>query len=292
MATQLLTSPQTRLGRTTSKSSSPNDSLREHFPTSDAFLSNSLAGDAMTAEDFALNEEPEQTPIARTRGVLLALQALKQAHDSAFEFHTNVWEFSIELEQMLGFGVATHVLRAMVCQGWIQHQRETSKTNASNRTFEAATGLNFCERSCFAITKEGYLFIQSQAGLESLDTSAVKNRGNKMSNSGSAASGSIRRAQPVWDRDKREFRLGDVLVKKFKWPAKNQEALLSAFEDAGWPMHLKNPLPPSGISMKQQLHDTIKCLNQGQVNECVKFRGDGTALGVRLEINPDATATD
>ena len=91
--------------------------------------------------------------------------------------------------------------------------------------------------------------------------------------------------KPVWDRERRELRLGEIVVKRFKWPAENQELVLNAFEDLGWPPRISNPLVAHPtICPKRRLHDTLKCLNRKQVNELVKFRGDGTGLGVLLEI--------
>ena len=90
--------------------------------------------------------------------------------------------------------------------------------------------------------------------------------------------------QPVWDQEKRELRLGDVVVKLFRWPAANQECLLQAFEEQGWPSRIDDPLPRSAVNPKARLHDTIKCLNKNQQNKLIKFRGDGTGEGVLFEL--------
>lgn len=92
-------------------------------------------------------------------------------------------------------------------------------------------------------------------------------------------------AHPVWDRVRRELRFGETVVKRFKWPAENQERVLDAFEENGWPRHINDPLEQhASICPKRRLHDTLKCLNRKQVVEAIKFRGDGTGLGVFLEI--------
>jgi len=94
--------------------------------------------------------------------------------------------------------------------------------------------------------------------------------------------------RPVWDRDRRELRFGDTVVKRFKWPAGNQESVLNAFEDQGWPTNISDPLDVDPkICPKRRLHDTLKCLNRKQLCGTIKFRGDGTGKGVRLEINLD-----
>lgn len=90
--------------------------------------------------------------------------------------------------------------------------------------------------------------------------------------------------EPMWDRQRRELRIGDVVVKRFRWPAKNQEKVLNAFADLQWPTRIDDPLPRDGVNAKSKLHDTIKCLNKNQEIGLIKFRGDGTGKGVLVEI--------
>jgi hypothetical protein len=90
---------------------------------------------------------------------------------------------------------------------------------------------------------------------------------------------------PVWDKKCRELRLGDVVVKRFRWPASNQERILQAFQEEGWPPKIIDPLPPHpSICPKRRLHDAIKCLNRRQIDGLLRFRGDGTGQGVVVEI--------
>lgn len=106
-----------------------------------------------------------------------------------------------------------------------------------------------------------------------------------MSSHHSENSNKQEKPKPVWDIERRELRLGNKIVKQFTWPSKNQESVLAEFEKLGWPERIGNPIAEHPtICPKQRLHDAIKCLNRKQVNELIKFRGDGTGLGVRLEI--------
>ena len=50
---------------------------------------------------------------------------------------------------------------------------------------------------------------------------------------------------PSWDAQRRVLQLGNELVKLFRVPAPNQEAVLSAFEEEGWPFRVDDPLPLS-----------------------------------------------
>lgn len=94
---------------------------------------------------------------------------------------------------------------------------------------------------------------------------------------------------PDWDPDARKLCLNGILVKWFKWRAANQEAILNAFQEEGWPSRIDDPLSP-GLeqSPKRKLSDTIECLNNKQKNKLIRFHGDGTGEGIVWEILPSA----
>src|SRR5262249_38260365 len=94
----------------------------------------------------------------------------------------------------------------------------------------------------------------------------------------------VRRPTPSWDRDRRELRLAGALVKRVKAPAPNQEAILAAVEEEGWPPRIDDPISPQlGQDPKHRLHDTINALNRHQKSRLVGFLGDGSGQGVRWE---------
>jgi hypothetical protein len=89
---------------------------------------------------------------------------------------------------------------------------------------------------------------------------------------------------PQWDAGYRELRVGQCVVKEYRVPCPNQEAILAAFQEEGWPHHIHDPLPPlSDIEPKCRLHDTIKRLNRHHKEQIIRFRGDGTGEGVCWE---------
>lgn len=121
-------------------------------------------------------------------------------------------------------------------------------------------------------------------GLHNSNSTSIE----EIQSSGHASVNGSASLKPVWDRERRELRIGQKVVKRFRWPAENQERVLDAFEDNGWPSHIADPLEKHPkICQKRRLHDTIKCLNRKQLHEVIKFRGDGTGLGVLLEIVRD-----
>jgi hypothetical protein len=75
-------------------------------------------------------------------------------------------------------------------------------------------------------------------------------------------------------------------------PSPNQEAILDAFQEEGWPMWIDDPLSPlPDQPPKRRLHDTIKGLNRNREMELIRFRGDGTGQRVAWEIVAEASPT-
>ena len=74
------------------------------------------------------------------------------------------------------------------------------------------------------------------------------------------------------------------MVKRFRVPAENQEAVLSAFQEEGWPFCVDDPLPPMhDIVLKERLKFTIRRLNAGHKRAAFDFFGDGTGEAVCWE---------
>ena len=89
---------------------------------------------------------------------------------------------------------------------------------------------------------------------------------------------------PHWDQQRRVLCVGGQIVKRYRRPSPNQEAVLRAFEGEGWPYRIDDPLPPDGETPpKIRLHDTIRWLNRHQEHRLLRFAGDGTGEGVCWE---------
>lgn len=95
-----------------------------------------------------------------------------------------------------------------------------------------------------------------------------------------------KKLKPKWDTESRTLTIDGQVVKQFKWPSPNQEIVLATFEKQGWPEQIDDPLPKTMVDSKRRLHDTYKALNRNQINERIKFRGDGTGRAVRWEFKP------
>jgi hypothetical protein len=90
--------------------------------------------------------------------------------------------------------------------------------------------------------------------------------------------------RPFWDSQRRELRLGNVVVKRFRQPARNQETVLAAFEEDGWPDRIDSPLPEeSAAETAHRLHDAVKKLNRQPVPR-IRFFSDGRGEGILWEL--------
>jgi hypothetical protein len=86
--------------------------------------------------------------------------------------------------------------------------------------------------------------------------------------------------KPRWDPENRELRLGRVVVKRFRNAAPNQECLLDAFERAGWPDDIEDPLPHESQAV-ERLRETVVRLNRSLQQPLIKFERDRTGRRVQ-----------
>lgn len=87
--------------------------------------------------------------------------------------------------------------------------------------------------------------------------------------------------KPVWDVELNRLCFGSLIVKEYRTPAPNQQRILSAFQEEGWPPRIDDPLPPErDLEPKRRLHETIISLNRNQRNRVMRFGGDGHGEGV------------
>jgi hypothetical protein len=238
--------------------------------------------------------EAQQNP-----AICTVLRHLQEANESANACGREAWDFAVELAQFSDLGISTHILRLMICRNWITHMREIPSHSNYRRVFEPESDLVLSRRSCFLLTKKGLALANSLSQREAIFMKQQKSRiehqrikapVDPRSESAHPSAGSSTHPVPCWDRKRRELRIGGIVVKRFKWPAENQEQVLDAFEEEGWPPRIDDPLlPHPKIDPKRRLHDTLKCLNRKQLNGYDKFRGDGTGKGVLLEINWDGS---
>jgi hypothetical protein len=83
--------------------------------------------------------------------------------------------------------------------------------------------------------------------------------------------------RPRWDARTREVWFRSRLVKRLRRTAPNQECVLAAFEETGWPRRMDDPLPRGA----DRLRETVKSLNRGQLWPALRFTIEADGQGLR-----------
>jgi hypothetical protein len=84
------------------------------------------------------------------------------------------------------------------------------------------------------------------------------------------------KAVPSWDANLRMLTFRGKQLKKYKQhPAKNQVAVLSAFQEDGWPDRIDTPIDTDKVN------DTVRDLNRSLGDKSpIVFSQDGTGEGI------------
>src|SRR5205814_465539 len=142
---------------------------------------------------------------------------------------------------------------------------ELTLAGDERRSFRPCRNFKLSKRTCLVLTEAGVVVANGQA----LGAAPLMHRpGGDAAAAGAALdarqhpvafpeviAASVGIARPIWDRDRQQLRLGKVIVKQFKVPAPNQEAVLAAFEEESWPPRIDDPLPPQPEQdPKRRLH--------------------------------------
>jgi hypothetical protein len=205
-----------------------------------------------------------------------ALVALLEAFDYAEDTGSDRWEFAVAIRHLQRLGLSETDLRWLVRKGYVEHAREVTVQGDNGREFRTTGDLSFHRRTCFVLTAAGISTVRS----------VIESRAISADNPNGSSERITQSVQPLpnWNAEIRELRLDGKLVKRFKWQAINQEIVLRAFQEEGWPARIDDPLPPQPAQdSKRRLSDTIKCLNRKQTSERIHFRGDGTGEGIIWE---------
>ncbi|EMI16754.1 hypothetical protein RMSM_06318, partial [Rhodopirellula maiorica SM1] len=224
------------------------------------------------------------------------LEAVAYAEQTSGDY----WEFAVELDRLISYGLTLNDFRWLVRSHYVEHQCEITLERDDGRAFRPTGDLTFPERTCFVLTKLGvefarqYCMIATNGNGHANDATprnappygATPCCAEKRETGPQPMSSVVDDAMPktilipTWDPQRRQLRFNGVAVKEFRWTAHNQEAVLSAFQEEDWPARIDDPLPPHAEQdSKRRLSDTIKCLNRKQVNPILHFRGDGTGEG-------------
>jgi hypothetical protein len=205
------------------------------------------------------------------------LRLLLQAWDFAESCQRSAWDFAIEIHNFRDHGLTNTDLRWLVCKGLAQHATEKTRPADKERSFHPGANLAITHETCFVLTATGLSTARQIDQNPSSPDQLLPDCGGSRDGVRTECA-----MAPQWDSRRRELRWARQLVKRFRLPAPNQEVILAAFEEEGWPPRIDDPLSNQpDQDPKQRLHDTIKNLNRHQVHRLLVFEGDGTGEGVQ-----------
>lgn len=203
-----------------------------------------------------------------------ALRLLSEAWRAAQAKGCNVWQFAVEIEELRAEDVSNTDLRCLLCGGYLEHARECTRAGSPRRLFQPLNALVLPKRTCFVLTAKGWQAASAFAAEKAALGLAMPHEGPALPSS--------RPPVPHWDAEARRLWWQERLIKEFRRPAVNQELVLAALEEEGWPLRIDDPLPQTpGIDPKMRIHDAIKALNRHHLHRIIRFGGDGSGRGIQ-----------
>jgi len=218
-----------------------------------------------------------------------ALALLYRARQYARDVGRDPWEFSVEIRWLHAVGLTDLDLLWLVHKGLVKH-----KHGSATAIHESSFQVN----SRFVMSEAGLLKIEDGSSDQS---PLVSNYENKIQteppvsnlkphilqeHAGLKNETNCIVMKPQWNASRRILRVGNQIVKQFRVPATNQDRILTVFEEEGWVDRIDDPLLKTAIDPKRRLQAAIVCLNRNQADEqlWIRFRGDGTGMGVCWEL--------
>lgn len=219
-------------------------------------------------------------------GLGLLWRAYNYAHSSGAE----LWDFALETKTLYETGLTVSDLRWLVARRFAEHGQEISIYGNPHRTFQTGTGFYFEPTTCVVLTATGAEFaakVLQEAPAEFFVAGLSDHSGPTARTGPHVDTGALSEfiVKPRWNIARRELSVAGQLVKRFRVPAQNQELILCAFEEEGWPDCIDDPLPmTSDRDTQTRLHDAINRLNGRQANPLLRFHGNGNGTGVSWEV--------
>jgi hypothetical protein len=200
-----------------------------------------------------------------------ALRLLSEAYGYAVSLGRDVWDFAVEMTTLREAGLSRSDLRWLACKGYVVHGVEARSRSRQRRYFHRNGPLALRAGTCFVLTDAGAKVAEAARGISKP--------------AGPEPAPAAKARVPHWDGARRELWVAKSLVKRFLVPADNQELLLAAFEEEGWPPRIDDPLPPHRhLDPKRRLGEAIRRLNRNQKTRLLRFRSNGHGNGVCWEL--------
>ncbi len=217
-----------------------------------------------------------------------ALGLLARARQYARSAACCVWQFAVDIDTFSRAGLTPNDVRWLIHRRCVEHRLETTEPGAESRSFRDSD-CSLHARSCFIVTDAGLALARKVSGL----LGAQRECASPPAAREDPDNGQLLR--PHWNAQRRELRVDGQVIKRFRSSASNQEAILNAFEEEGWPPRIDDPLPQvpeQNQGAPCRLRETVKSLNRHHTVDLVRFYSDGTGEGVLWEWVDDDLSSD
>ncbi len=214
------------------------------------------------------------------RRIDTVLETLREALEYARDLNVNRWEFAVEWDILRPFGVTPSDLRWLAGRGLIESGLEVTSPSSPQRSFQPCQQLVISQRSCFVLTDAGEELLANgrppgSSRLVDLDWPSIA----------APAEDSLKVTLPLWDHDRLELRWGATVLRQFKLPSADEERVLAAFEERGWPHRVGSPLPEDAGGLR--LVDCVASLNWRQRRPLLRFGCSEERREVTWEFCPE-----
>jgi hypothetical protein len=218
---------------------------------------------------------PTREFLSRIRpGIIELLTSL----ECAKSVECDLWDFAVEICRLRDVGLAENEFRWLAIMKYVDHAEEVTRPKDDGRQFCQTGNLSFASRTCFVLTEVGVVFARALLRQVTAEASTSANTAYRLLNNAED------QIVPTWDALRRELRMNGRVIKRFRWSARNQERILTSFQEQGWRYRIGDPIPPQPGDQRQRLRDAVRALNQHQETTLIRFRGDGSGQGVVWEL--------
>ncbi|MBW3597958.1 MAG: hypothetical protein KY475_11865 [Planctomycetes bacterium] len=210
-----------------------------------------------------------RNPVHALPRLLPGMMLLWRQYVAARDTGDDPWEFTVTGAALYEAGMTREDLRWLIEGRYVDYATLAYPPPANGLTGRSMNGYS---AHAYVLTEQGAaLMCQITALVEQVGATRLR----------LDAPDAAPAAKPHWDPVRRELRYRGVVVKHFRKPAPNQELILAAFQESGWPQRIDDPLPPAGeIVPAVRLHDTLGRLNRTLQAPIIHFGSDGTGQGV------------
>ena len=194
-----------------------------------------------------------------THGLLL----LAEASDLAADTNCCAHKFAVKIGQLQRAGIHELHLRWLIEKHYIEHLLDTTVFGEHERSIRPTSSEHFSKRSCFLLTQLGRNFA---------DSVLAPKQNEQLGTDKPLSLTGAQHALPVWDSNTKCLYFRNRIVKRFHRHSPNQELILSAFQEDGWPERLDDPLPPKGnADRSSRLSKTVYSLNGSLDSRPISF---------------------